>query len=167
MEQTIEQRPDTRLVVIDPIAAYLGKANSHRDADVRGLLAPLAQLAAKHGVAVLAVTHWNKNMVTLALYRIMGSIAFVAAARAVWVVVKDKNDPERRLLLPLKNNLAASLGGLAYRLEAKPGHDCPLVVWDTDPVEVSADEVLTDSSHEPTRRHQAGEWLRGVLVSSH
>ncbi len=35
------QFPDTRLVVIDPISAYTGNVDSHKNSDVRGLLAPL------------------------------------------------------------------------------------------------------------------------------
>jgi hypothetical protein len=34
-----------RLMVIDPIAAYMGSTDAHRDAEVRGLMAPLAALA--------------------------------------------------------------------------------------------------------------------------
>jgi len=40
-----------RLLFIDPIAAYLGSTDSHRDADVRGLMAPLAALAERTDVA--------------------------------------------------------------------------------------------------------------------
>jgi len=35
--------------------------NSHKNADVRGVMAPLAKLAAVHGVAVVCVTHLNKG----------------------------------------------------------------------------------------------------------
>src|SRR5262249_13584096 len=46
---------DTALVVIDPITAYLGATDSHCNAEVRAALAPLADLAAQHRVAVLAI----------------------------------------------------------------------------------------------------------------
>ena len=50
----------------------------------------------------------------------MGSLAFVAAVRAAWVVCKDNADPKRRLLLSVKNNLAADVGGgLAYTIESQ------------------------------------------------
>jgi len=35
-------------VIIDPITAYLGDVDSHRNAEVRALLAPLSELAAQH-----------------------------------------------------------------------------------------------------------------------
>ena len=43
------------LVVVDPVSAYLGKADSYKDAEVRGVLAPLAALAERTGVTVVAV----------------------------------------------------------------------------------------------------------------
>ena len=85
-----------RLVVIDPITAYLGGTDSHRNADMRALLAPLAELAARHVVAVVAVSHLNKNAKNPAMYRTTGSLAFVAAARAAWAVAKDQDNPDRR-----------------------------------------------------------------------
>lgn len=49
------------MVVIDPISAYMGVADSHNNADVRSILAPLSELAAKHRVAIVAVSHLNKG----------------------------------------------------------------------------------------------------------
>ncbi|KKL07141.1 hypothetical protein LCGC14_2588990, partial [marine sediment metagenome] len=59
LEKAIKKLGDVRLIVIDPITAYLDGTDSHKNADVRGLLAPLSELAAKHKVAVLAVSHLN------------------------------------------------------------------------------------------------------------
>jgi RecA-family ATPase len=53
--------PDAKLVIIDPISAYLSGVNSHKNVEVRSVLAPLAKLAADHGVAVVCVTHLNKG----------------------------------------------------------------------------------------------------------
>jgi putative DNA primase/helicase len=81
LEHALKQRPGCRLVVIDPISSYMGDANSHNNAEVRGLLAPLSDLAARHRVAILCISHLNKGAGD-AMYRVMGSLAFVAAARA-------------------------------------------------------------------------------------
>jgi putative DNA primase/helicase len=113
LEEVILQVEDVRLVVIDPVTAYLGRADGHKNAEIRGLLAPLAELASAHRVSVVCVTHLNKAAGTKALYRAMGSLAFAAAARAVWLVTRDKDDPARRLMLPAKMNLAPEVTGLA------------------------------------------------------
>ena len=156
------------LVVIDPVTAYLGGTDSHKNADVRALLAPLAALAGKYNVAILIVSHLNKSAGASAMSRVTGSGAFVAAARAAWVVAKDKEDPTggRRLFLPAKNNLGRDSSGLAYTLEDRGG--VAGVRWDDEPVTVSADSALAESPEsfgpKPARRDAAEEWLRTQLA---
>jgi AAA domain len=90
LEAAILATPGCRLIIIDPITAYLGGTDSHKNAEIRGLIAPLAALAAKHRIAVVCVTHLNKSRNGPAIYRSIGSSAFAAAARAVWAVTKDR-----------------------------------------------------------------------------
>ncbi len=143
LEAAITQTSDCRAVIIDPLTAYLGKTDSHKNAEVRAILAKLFELAARHGVAVLAVSHLNKASTLPAIYRAMGSLAFVAAARAVWAVVRDANDESgrRRLFVPIKNNIAADETGLAYALEAAAG--VARVVWEPGVVNMRADDALS------------------------
>ncbi len=126
IECAIDAAGDCRLVVIDPVSAFLGGTDSHKNAEVRSVLARLSDLAEQKRVAVVAVTHLRKGE-GAAIYRAMGSLAFVAAARAAWAVVKDQDDPQKRLLLPMKNNLAPDVDGLAYRIEASDWGDSPSV----------------------------------------
>jgi hypothetical protein len=156
-----------RLVIIDPITAYLGKTDSHVNAEVRSALAPLAALAAERRVAILGVSHLRKGE-GMAIHRTMGSLAFVAAARAAWAVVRDKQNPRQRLLLPVKNNIAPDGGnGLAFTIESHGPADAPVVCWSADPVTIDVNEAM---AAEPKRlgrpaedREEAGEWLRDAL----
>jgi hypothetical protein len=165
LEEVLRDFPETKLIVIDPIAAYCGKVDSHKNTDVRGLLAPLAQLASRFQVAVVAVTHLSKSGGTKAVYRAMGSLAFAAAARAVWAITKDSNDPNRRLFLPAKLNLAQDPAGMAYAI--KEGR----VEWESDPVKMHADDAFAAeaAAAEPKRgrssseRREASEWLEETL----
>ena len=52
---------DCRLILIDPISAYLGAIDDHRNADVRGLLSPLAEIAERLRIAVVLVSHLSKG----------------------------------------------------------------------------------------------------------
>ena len=49
MEDALKSMPDCQLVVVDPIGSYLGGTDSHRDNEVRGVLAPISALAEKYG----------------------------------------------------------------------------------------------------------------------
>lgn len=143
--------PAPKLVIIDPISAYLGKADSHKNSDIRGLLAPLAEVATRFKVAVVAVSHLNKNsMDKNALYRTMGSLAFTAAARACFAVVRDREKSDRRLVLPVKNNLAQDLTGLAYSVMATEDN-VPFIVWEQEAVVIPRDEILSPSSSQDER----------------
>ena len=163
LEDAIEQTPGCELVVIDPVTAYLGETDSHKNAELRALLAPLSDLAARKGVAIVVVSHLNKGSGP-AMYRTMGSLAFVAAARAAFTVCKDKADASgvRRFFLPIKNNLGPDNTGLAYALvDGK-------VQWEKDPVTISADEALSSEPQprgpKPVLRESATEWLKEMLA---
>jgi putative DNA primase/helicase len=82
LNEVLRKNPQVRLIVIDPISAYLGNVDSHSNSEVRNLLAPLAKLAGQHCVAVICITHLRKSA-GAAVYRAIASIAFAAAARCL------------------------------------------------------------------------------------
>ena len=53
LDAAIQDIDGVRVVVVDPITAYLGNTDSHKNADIRGLLAPLSYLADQRGVLAL------------------------------------------------------------------------------------------------------------------
>lgn len=172
LSTVLDEIGDVALVVIDPITAYLGDTDSHKNAEIRGLLTPLFDLAAKHGAAIVCVSHLNKSGGTEAMMRITGSLAFVAAARAAFLVAKDQDNDARRLLLPIKNNLGNDRTGLAFGLELAQVEspagviDTSRIIWESEAVTVTADEVLRprDPDDAGSAREAAAEWLREVLA---
>ena len=147
------------LVIIDPLSAYLGRTDSWRDSEVRAVLAPLVTLGERYDCAVVGILHLTKNAAAKVLNRIMGSVAFVAAARIVLAVAADPDDETRRLLLPVKNNLAPTADTLAFRL------DSGRVVWEDGAVEgVTADGVLGESPADQGERQDADAFLRDLLA---
>jgi putative DNA primase/helicase len=163
LKQVLTERKDVRLVIIDPLSAYLGSGvDSHKDADVRGVLMPLVELAQSFNAAVLGIVHMNKNVSSKAVYRALGSIAFTASARTVWLVTTDPNNPKstRRLLLPAKHNVLINPTGLAFEIADSK------VVFETEPVTLSADEALEQkSSVASPEKDRAVEWLREILAA--
>jgi len=161
LEDALNRVGGVRLVVIDPISAYLGGVDSNTNSEVRGCLAPLAALAAKYEVAVLAITHLRKSAGP-AVHRAIASIAFTAAARAVWAVASDPADANRRLMLPVKQNLAPDIGGLAFRVEAQNG--VPRLNWEPGAVSLDPNEILDVADREVHSERQAAEqWLLEYL----
>jgi hypothetical protein len=163
---------DVALVVIDPVSAYLGDTNSHNNAEIRALLSPLSDLAARHEVAVVCVSHLNKSVGDEALMRVTGSTAFVAAARAAFVVVKDPADEARRLLLPLKNNIGNDQSGLAFTVEPAtvPSANGPIetsrVAWEGEAVTVTAEEAMIAQPNEGrSEMEDAKAFLEDLLTA--
>lgn len=159
-------------VIIDPITAYLGgDIDSHKNSDIRGLLAPLSDLAAKYSAAIIGISHLSKANASQALMRVTGSLAFVAAARAAYLVAPDPQDKTRRLFVPMKNNLGPDVTGLAFRIEGATVESSmgqlgtSRVAWESDPVSVTADEAMQAEAGdtELSARDEAAEWLQEVL----
>jgi hypothetical protein len=162
IESRVDQVPDCRLVVIDPIGSYLGQyVDAYRENEVRAVLEPLAELAGRRSIAVILVAHTRKAWAPFADDSVLGSRAFVGLARAVWHVTKDPQDRTRRLFLPGKSNLSRETSGLAFWIAPNP----PRVQW-LGPVELQADDLVVE---EPVRgrksevRNAAVDWLRTLL----
>lgn len=105
------------IVIIDPISSYYASGvDSWRDPELRRVLDPLAEAAAKHKVAVVLVAHLNKSGGRKAIYRFQGSIASIAAARFGFLVAAPPDDPQLRILAIVKGNLARPVRSLAFRI---------------------------------------------------
>jgi hypothetical protein len=121
---------DAALVVIDPLMAFLSsQIDSHKDQDVRKVLAPLGYMASRTGAAVVVVRHMNKGQGS-ALYRGSGSIGIVGAARAGLLVAPDPDDEGRRVLAVSKSNLGPKASSLAYKIIEDERYKVARVVWD-------------------------------------
>jgi hypothetical protein len=171
LEREIQGVGDVRLIIIDPITSYLGRVDSHKNAEIRSVLEPVAQMAARHGAAVVGITHFSKGGGTSAINRFIGSIGFIAAARAAFVVTTDpdSDDPARRLFIPVKNNLAPRGDGLSFRIEQFPldnGILASRIEWGRDTVTRTADEILQATAAEADNpQSEAENLLRDILSS--
>jgi hypothetical protein len=145
------------LVVIDPVSAYFGTSlDSYRDTDVRSVLAPLVLIAERRQIAVLGIMHIGKGSDRSARHRVLGSVAFVNAARLVFAVGMDPNDNECRLFVPVKSNLCHPAPTLAFRLE--DAGQTARVVWDSREVTgISAEEVLNGTASPDREQERDGK----------
>lgn len=116
----IEFRP--RLVVIDPIKAYLGSDSDLQIAGrARRLMQRLGMWASMYDCAIVLIGHLNKKEGTKGLYRSLCSIDVVAAARSVLQVERDAEKSDIRIVRQIKNSLAPSDGEIKFSITAEQG----------------------------------------------
>jgi hypothetical protein len=106
LEAAIQQY-HPRLIVIDPIQAYLGDIDMHRANETRPLLAALTRLAERYGCAIVCIRHPSKpgQSVGKAIHRGLGSIDFIGAARTALFVEQHPTDPTKALMAQSKSNI--------------------------------------------------------------
>ena len=169
---------DVALLILDPLLSRLdGKLDTHVDAKVRQGLEPLAAWAETLDVAILGLIHPNKNTTGDVLTSLTGSRAFAAVARAVLVLMADPNDPTRRLLGQVKNNLgitdqptlAFTIGGTSIDGDITTAKitwlpDDPRSIFEIWDQVKDAGRATTGSP--TTRVDKAAEWLEAHLAAS-
>jgi putative DNA primase/helicase len=177
LEAKAKEIGDVRLIVIDPISAYMGGSDGNGNVETREVLEPVAEMANRLHIAVVAVTHLNKGGgggSQNALNRFAGSIAFIAAARAAFAVIEDPEHEGRRLLLQVKNNLGPPCKGLAFRMEQRlvsEGIVSSSVTFDGEHVSQSVDQALAASENprgdgsQTSGKDDIAEFLTEVLAA--
>jgi putative DNA primase/helicase len=178
LEAKAKEIRDVRLIVVDPISAYMGGSDGNGNVETREVLEPLAEMANRLHIAVVAVTHLNKgggggNQTTL--NRFSGSIAFIAAARAAFAVLEDPENDERRFLLQAKNNLGKKCKGLVFRMEQRVVSEgivsSNIIFFENEQVSQSIDEALTASENrggdggQTSGKEDVAEFLTEVLAA--
>ena len=160
LEQKAKEIGDVAMIQIDPVNAYMGKSSknfdSYRDTDIRALFEPIQAMATRLKIAIWVVTHFNKAGGDKAMLRFLGSIGMLAMARAAYAVIEDQDNSERRLMLPVKNNLGATNTGFAYTVREKPTGDesvpyCFAVEWEQEHATITADEAMAPKKKDDRR----------------
>ena len=151
---------NARLVIIDPIQAYLGAdVDMNRANEVRPIFMRLGQVAQRTGCAILLIGHLNKAAGMQSLQRGLGSIDIAAAVRSVMFIGKLKHDPIMRILTHEKSSLAPPGASLAFSLGDEGGFR-----WGGE-YDITADEML--SGIEPqreTKTQQAKDLICALLA---
>ncbi|MSD52419.1 AAA family ATPase [Faecalibacterium prausnitzii] len=151
---------NARLVIIDPIQAYLGAdVDMNRANEVRPIFMRLGQVAQRTGCAILLIGHLNKAAGMQSLQRGLGSIDIAAAVRSVMFIGKLKHDPTMRIFTHEKSSLAPPGASLAFSLGDEGGFR-----W-VGEYDITADEML--SGIEPqreTKTQQAKDLICTLLA---
>ena len=151
------QKTGAKLIVLDPIQAFIGSfINMHRANEVRPLMTNLKQLAERFNCAVVLIGHMNKGSMMKSSYRGLGSIDFTAAARSVIVCGRIQDDPDIRVLVPVKSSLSYEPVPVAFHVSRENGFE-----W-LGNYEITAEELLSGTSA-GRKIDEAKDFLRDVL----
>lgn len=191
IENELKQHPEIKLIVVDPAGAYVGRSgiDDHKDSELRALLGPLTELAARQGVTILIVKHLNKGATAKAVHKVGGSAGYVNAVRAAYLVAPDPDDENRKFFLPLKFNICMKPQALAFRFASlSPEEQAPILArctrlsdaekaqlgaqlfrmaWE-GAVNAEADDVMaprTRTEESIQKTDKAGEWLLQYLAN--
>lgn len=151
-----------KLLVIDPIQAYLGRnVDMHRANEIRPVLRHISNVASKTGCAVILIGHLNKGG-NKSQYRGLGSIDITAASRSVLVFgkVKDDENEDIRAFAQSKANLAPYGVGIAYELSELKGFN-----W-IGAYDVTPDDLLSGFTDNKGAKkvEEAEEFLKLLLL---
>jgi RecA-family ATPase len=159
LEEIVKRKGDIKLIVFDPLPAYLGvdfRFDSHKESHVRGVLAPITKFAEKHDLTVIGIMHLNKGDL-LSVYRVSGSGAFVCAARSVSLVGEDKYDKGLIHFLPWKINLVKKPFGISYRIVNE------MIKFEDFENKTTPEELLSQQERVEYPREDAKKFLMTVL----
>ena len=108
-----------RLLVLDPIQAFLQEADIMAVAKLRNILGNLVRIGNKYNCAIVLIGHLNKSNNTKNIYRGLGSIDITAIARSVLMVERDENNPYIRFVYPIKSSLAVEGNCIEFQITNK------------------------------------------------
>ncbi len=158
LEEAI-QMVQPKLVILDPIQAYLGAdVDMHRANEIRPAMSRLSALAYTYECAIVLIGHLNKNMGAKSAYRGLGSIDITAAARSVLLVAREKTDKQVRVVFHIKSSLAPEGDTVAFRLGE--GNSFTYIGRH----KADLDSLLSGGSGAPTLADTAEDLIRDMLA---
>lgn len=165
LESILEKEKNVRLIIIDPVSAYVGKVDSYKDSGVRGMLAPFKDMAEKYNTTIIGVIHLNKKTDLSAIHRVSGSMAFVAAGRSVWLITEGQGTDER-YFAPIKCNLSKAPDTLVFTIEdaeAEGDITAPVIRYRYISEKINANDMLRPASRHSIK-DRAIEFLQTKLA---
>ena len=151
---------NAKLLVIDPVQAYLGDADISNASGMRKKLRQLAIWAGMYDCAIVLIGHLNKKQSSKDLYRSLGSIDLIAAARSVLQIEEVSGEPGIKAVRHVKSSLAPKGRDLFFTID----HDrCIQWIERDQSDEMPTSEELGVSIVKMSKQAQAAEVLKVLL----
>ncbi len=135
IEDAIKNTPECRLVIIDPLSDYLPQTSPRKQPPLKAILKPLNDLAARTGVAIVAVMPILQSTSKATMQRAVANLTAQAAPYSVWQLIQEEPPliqeetppapsplapPPQHYLLPVRNNQAPPNTALAFQPQPAP-----------------------------------------------
>ncbi|MEI8021252.1 MAG: AAA family ATPase, partial [Schlesneria sp.] len=158
-----EMGQPVRLVVIDPASVFLDIPDGQRDIKLRGMIAKLRDLAARSGTAILFLAQPSNSGIGKRSSCLPIPRALADDARSVWMIVRDLDEPERRLLLPVNTHLCETPDGFGFTIRDNR------IEWEPERISLTAEQFHSMATEpkssaldeeELSELSRAAEWLK-------
>jgi hypothetical protein len=167
LDQALKMYPETRLLIIDPITAFLGGVDSHKNGEVRGIMKRLSDLAEKHKISLLLISHPKKGD-SSPYDSITGSSGFIDACRTAIMCVRIPGDDDKRAMGIHKSNIGIDKYALGYivKVNQEPGindiQEITTIDWQGE-VDINLDQCMNHRSKDDKKREPKPEFTEAQL----
>ncbi len=165
LEDAIQDTPDCRLVIIDPLSAYLPQTSPRKQPPLQAILKPLNDLAARTGVAIVAVLAIPRSTSKATTHRTIANLTAQAAPYSVWQLIEEDSDseqPTQHWLLPVRNNHAPPNTAISFQPKPAPNQTAAIAAWQPTPATLAPNHP----SRKPTRRQSNNRKATNPLLNS-
>jgi AAA domain len=175
----LQDNPDIKLIVIDPVTSYIGDVDPNKPKEVRPFLNKLVVFATEMNISLLLIMHLSKNPDVSALHRVGGAATWIEIPRSVWFfdVKKQEEDsdlPPSYVMVNGKLNLVAddrkksleyTFAGVDVPIQGKQ-ESIGTIRWgdeSTVTLEQQYDKGRSKPGPAPDKREAAKHWLETYL----
>jgi archaellum biogenesis ATPase FlaH len=167
LEREIKKIGDVKLVFIDPIMSFVGKAGAYTPHKVRELMNPISELAMRHKIAIVCTLHMSKDKSKRGNDRMLGSGSFVQVARSKLFVVAPEPNSSKRLLISERSNISSERNNAVEFDLVRNDTDHPEVVWGRELEDIDSDKLnklLDGKASHISKRARAADMLEELLA---
>lgn len=144
-----------KMVVLDPIQAFIGhNGNMTNAVKMRETLSKLSKVAEETNCAIVLVGYMTKRSGGKQIYRGLGSIDIAATARSILMVSRDKEEPWKRYMFPVKSSLAPEGEPIGFELDKEKGLVLLLIICIVVYFWLFASEVDHDKYSDVEQKYQ-------------
>jgi RecA-family ATPase len=168
LKRTLRAHPDIKLIFVDPLSSFLGKADLNKDEDVRPILEELQTMLKSTDVALIGIMHTNKRPDANAMGKIKGAGAFGEVFRQAWSFQKDPDKRGERSMNHIKGNYTENEKGMTFRLASVDIEICgekrpmSVVEW-LGETEETGDDALARSRNKNREQKDSDKMISAKL----